>query len=387
MGLLHVPRIALSTILALLAFFHQAWAVGGSDGGGGKGVVCRNTDGSVRSVELLDLWEARVIYQRRIVSSSAPVEQQIKEGAERLKYIFKSGRTVGFQDGTALSGAEYTSWYIQNIAKNIVGPEINNQNVRHLRGVQLALTDDSFEEVSPDPSSGCRIEQLVVYSDMPAGGGTTRVLQNQDLIDQMDATNLASLALHEALYSFLREYGEKTSVRVRRAIGFIMSGQSFEPWDKYLKVPHVDCEGSYDPRFPYTYTLIHIVPFNRGNGLTVMAEFISGAPILGSPYQGSGFGDFDRNRSLDEIFKSGALKGHQFGVGAQNSPVDFDFGGWIRFETGNKAEFELQHSASGSTIAQPIRLSCKMVGATTKTGAQVQARTQLMAKTKKQQSE
>ena len=58
---------------------------GANGSGGGMGVVCKNTDGSVKSVELLDLWEARVIYSRTLEISSASVADQVEQNLKNFK--------------------------------------------------------------------------------------------------------------------------------------------------------------------------------------------------------------------------------------------------------------------------------------------------------------
>ena len=53
------PSLALLLVTAFSTSRSIASMQGPGGTGGGKGVVCRTTDGKINSVELLDLWEAK----------------------------------------------------------------------------------------------------------------------------------------------------------------------------------------------------------------------------------------------------------------------------------------------------------------------------------------
>ena len=53
---------SLVTVLLLASSVSSSSFAGGMEGGGGKSVVCRNTDGTIRSAEVLDLYEGRTVY-------------------------------------------------------------------------------------------------------------------------------------------------------------------------------------------------------------------------------------------------------------------------------------------------------------------------------------
>jgi hypothetical protein len=216
----------------------------GNESGGAMGVVCREPSGAVKSVELLDLWEARKVYGRRLVSSNASVEKQVEDGLQNLKHaINPDGYALGNDCGShstgpdCVTGAEaiylQLKWDADRFLYNGNPPL---PQFRRLRGVNLKLTDDSFELVTP---KDCEIEQLVRYIDTTYGG---EVLINQDLLDEMDNTNLAALYLHEVFYAMLRSE-EKSSIRVRRAIGLMASGYRFKPWESLLPREYYDCNG------------------------------------------------------------------------------------------------------------------------------------------------
>lgn len=209
---------------------------GGNGSGGGMGVVCKNVDGSIKSVELLDLWEARVIYGRSIQVSSDPLEQQLETHLQNFKNSYFAGgsciQTSGWSCDVFGPAAvyEFLRWETEKL-------QSNSGLVHRLRGATLQRTNDSFEVVTP---STCTIEQLVRYTDNPHGG---EVLINQDLLDHMNTTNVAALYLHEALYKQLRQTGERSSLRVRRAVGLGFSGHKFRSLESLLPAQFYDCWG------------------------------------------------------------------------------------------------------------------------------------------------
>ena len=67
-------------IVTLIGLSSPAMAeLGGMEGGGGKSVVCRNPDGSIKSAEILDLFEGRTIYQ--LPYNESPKNWQAQVGA------------------------------------------------------------------------------------------------------------------------------------------------------------------------------------------------------------------------------------------------------------------------------------------------------------------
>ena len=211
------------TVLSLSAF------AGGVVTGGGQGVVCRDTSGKVKSVELFDLWEARQIHPDwKIIKSEKSVEQQVKEGIQRLRYaIYEPSFSGNIEiDKQARQLVEDIEDQASVFFKHENGENFSGKIVDLEKGTELTLTQDSFEDIQVSPNSGCRKEQLVSYK-------RTSLLMRKELIDLMDKTNRAALYLHESFYASLRMLSlEKSSVRVRKAIGYVMSGHAFASTEK-----------------------------------------------------------------------------------------------------------------------------------------------------------
>jgi len=182
--------VAIITVISSISF---AFATGGVDGGGGKGVVCRNDQNQITKAEVLDIYEGRVQYGHTVQSSSDSIMSQAEEA---IRYISK-GRSKIFQD-SVLQMANFI-----NLRKRIL-PD----------GTGLEDINDSHHVIVP---KGCKVEQLANFTK-----------QNQILIDgeiwkSLDNTNKAALLVHEALYKWFRNYGATNSIRARKfvSLGFM----------------------------------------------------------------------------------------------------------------------------------------------------------------------
>ncbi|RZA03261.1 MAG: hypothetical protein EOP11_16215 [Proteobacteria bacterium] len=256
---------------------------GAVSGGGGKAVVCRNADRSIRTAELLDLWEAREIYGREIIRSDKPMKELVMEGIERLKHAFLPISEFPQENGENLRG------YLDRNSDSLrgdTGPK--DKTVKRLRGVTLNDTNDSFELARP---SECAVEQVVNFVDL---ANLPRIYVNQDLWESLDNVNQAALVLHESLYRTLREeFGESNSLRTRRAIGFVMAGNTFRSTYEMLQAPRITCSSADQG------TRIHMVTFVPTWGIpgrprypmeSFYVERVAGVPTMGFVDFGIGLG-------------------------------------------------------------------------------------------------
>lgn len=273
--------------------FAQGNSMGGHDGGGGMGIVCKNLDGTIKSVELLDLWEARVIYSRKPITSNESVENQIEHHLQNLKNSVYAaemcvGNGVGHNYCDGVQGPEALYQELKFGTDRFLNT--NLPQIHRLRGARLKKTDDSFEVVTP---SNCEIEQLVRYKDTANGGD---ILINQDLVDYMDNVNEAALYLHEAFYAFLRP-AEKSSIRVRRAIGLSFFGHRFKTLESFLPKEYYDCQSttSLDRVFVY-------VPDSgmcANEGVTFQIVNVAGMQVLDFEEP-----DMCQHGNLEDVFNS-----------------------------------------------------------------------------------
>lgn len=199
---------------------------GGMEGGGGKTVVCRNPDGSIRSAEILDLYEGRTVYQLPYRESSDDWQTQV------TNILTASGL------GTAVTMPRSTvyGWYQNAIEHLTFLPD----------GTSLKPIDDSLEAVIPD---GCALEQTVNYQN------DNLILVNGQIWKALSQTQKASLLIHESVYRLLRGVGETDSRRARHFTAYVVSGHVIEdvfPGNNYQLI----CSGGPDGKTTTFYAVL-----------------------------------------------------------------------------------------------------------------------------------
>ena len=318
-------------LLVLMATIYSNIANAGlRDGGGGKGVVCRTPTGKVQSVELLDLWEFQEVYGQPVKRSTSPLRAQIIKAIESLKYSTQSeiyDQTPGFLEN-----------FLQKTADKFLN---NSKDVYRRHNITLVSTDDSLEVAIPN--GNCKIEQIVNYIDSSAA---PKILINQDLVEKMSSTDQAALYLHEALYLFLRgksdlsefdNYVEPNSVRVRRAIGYVMAGNQFPSLEKILgRVPrYTVCNAGIEAGKPSAYTEFYLYPDKDGGSHAILVQkfgkrmlgFFPETFVTGMPY------DFfeQKNACPDASQAANRTPSHDVYRIPGSGPVDYQSMTWIGF--------------------------------------------------------
>tara|TARA_B110001454_G_scaffold219195_1_gene251380 strand:+ start:19864 stop:20880 length:1017 start_codon:yes stop_codon:yes gene_type:complete len=248
----------------LLIFIAKLGITGVLNGGGGVGVVCRNLQNDIQSVELLDLWEAKTLFgqEPKQTFASAGLEGGLNLIFEKLKNSYAE-RVVASncvdQDCTYKFLKEQSNLFLQP-----------NSKLLRLRNVTLELTEDSFEVAKP---ANCKIEQIVNYQ---ASG---KILLNQDLFEKMDLLNQIALVAHESYYAFLRlRASEQDSVRTRRAIGYVMAGNEFLDLAPNLLTSDMTCVYQ---TLPNDLTAINFFWQENPSRMSVEPVFFSGSRMIG----------------------------------------------------------------------------------------------------------
>jgi hypothetical protein len=210
------PLLFIGTIMIFA--FAEARA-GGVDGGGGKSIVCRETSGAIKSAEVLDLYEGRVMFGLNITETGEPMDTQINRA---LNLIPASSRGL----------IEVYAKQVQKYLK--LTPA----------GTQLLPIDDSFEVVVP---TGCSAEQTANYYN------DKLILVSSDIWNSLTETGKAALILHEAVYASNRILGATNSRQSRHIVASI-----FDPSTKWTDAK--------DQRPPQTLTCMAV-----GGGLMMWA--------------------------------------------------------------------------------------------------------------------
>lgn len=256
-------------IVLLLAFCVEFATAGPISSGGGKGVVCRDSQNKILSVELLDLWESRTLYNRKIQISTASLANQVQEALTHLQFALDMGSA--FIDGVKYSPPQYFMKLATEQANMFLQ---GAHNVEYLSGVTLTLTDDSYEVARPED---CPVEQIATYVDSV---GNPQIVINKDLFSQMDVTNQAALIVHESFYAILRNmYGEKNSLRARRSVGYVFAGQTFPDINLLLGSNYVLCNVPNSEVITNQYSSLYF--YKVLGKFKVMPSILWGSPAIG----------------------------------------------------------------------------------------------------------
>jgi hypothetical protein len=242
-------RVNLAVLAMIFSIFSSSSALSGVDSsGGGNAVVCRNSEGQIISAEVLDLFEARVLFGRTLVPTQSTAVDHARAMVEKLQAqninAFLSFRDVYFEPV---------------ITKAKVLPP----------GLELTPINDSFPPAIP---KGCKVEQLAAYQ---SDGG---LYINGDIWPALDELNKAALYVHEAMYQFLRYHGKaKDSMRARKIVGLAFSDFRFSP------IELVDSAGRIPPnslRCIDKHNQIFLYIFTEGNLARLSFVVLLGQPVI-----------------------------------------------------------------------------------------------------------
>ena len=234
----------LETAFLISTLFTSSAFAGGISGGGGRSVVCRDSKtGAITSAQLLDLYEGTVQYGYTIKSSTAPKDAQLNIALE----LISAGRDTDYKNG--LTGFS-----------NLV-----SQEMRLLPdGTGLQPIDDSYEVIIP---KDCKVEQLANFMD-----DRNLLLVDGSIWAALSETNKAALITHEALYKYLRLFGETNSIRTRQAVAFAFSGGTFQPNKVGIPADAWTCDAK-DGSIFWAYN-------NVSGNLIFQFDFLNDKPVL-----------------------------------------------------------------------------------------------------------
>lgn len=143
-------------------------------GNGGGGVVCRDTNGAITSVELIDFWVGRNEWSFTLDLGSGSFMDKVNHALQRLAR-FDNDRAIRYTKKAALFLA----------------------NVNWLTNSVLPAPGDTDDLVKP--AGNCQFETVALQRN-PQFPAEKFYRINKDLWDKMDDTNKAGLILHEIIY-------------------------------------------------------------------------------------------------------------------------------------------------------------------------------------------
>lgn len=196
------PRIFTATLLLSAALTSLAHATGGENGNGGDAVACRAPDGSIRSAEQADYYEARVVRGISIDLGAAGLSWP-----ERVEVALKR-----LEKWDPTRAERYRQWTKTFLAE-----------ARFIRAHELPDVPDTGGIVVPN---GCRIEQVAIQKE-PRFPEDSRYLINEDLWKSYDTVSQTGLVLHELIYREAISFLAKDSIGTRY-FNSILASPSFE---------------------------------------------------------------------------------------------------------------------------------------------------------------
>lgn len=187
--------------LGLLGILCAGSAIAGTEiSGGGNAVVCYHESGTIRSAELLDLYEGRAKYGLAPSASGANAEEQMVHALEVVSRGLERDGILVYQGKAILRSMK-------------VLPS----------GQGLKPVDDSNHIVLP---KSCRIAQVARYEP------NDELFIDGDIWQHFDETNRAALLTHETVYWYLRMLGEQNSDRTRKIVSHVFAGRDLVPVDE-----------------------------------------------------------------------------------------------------------------------------------------------------------
>jgi hypothetical protein len=173
-----------------------AWAAEGTEGHGGSSIVCRNQDGSIRSAELMDLFEGRIDPASLTISlRGESVDQQIHQALDRL----------GFDPELKADAYEYLA-------------ELKSQLQIIPARYQLSPVHEVLPPVMP---RGCEPEIVVNYMNNNAVKFDKVIYDDPQFSD----TDRAALQVHEVIYRMGRERSQRLteSSKIRPLVALLFA--------------------------------------------------------------------------------------------------------------------------------------------------------------------
>ncbi len=193
---------------------------GGHESNSGGAFVCRDGNGGVQSVKLLDLFEGENLYSLVPMQSKATVAQLLEDALAKVQRA--SDPLVTSALGSPLS---------QALRPLLL--KIQNEGISLPIGVGIAPPNDMEHELTME---GCPLEGAISWNDK-----TNKIYKNMRIISKMDNVSKAALYFHEAFYRLLRDKGgESTAVRTRKVTASVFSDAQLIPIGQGLPTQNVE---------------------------------------------------------------------------------------------------------------------------------------------------
>jgi hypothetical protein len=196
-----VKALLLVVFVAANGFFVPC-ALADRAGNGGDAKVCYDTENAIVSVEMLDIYEGREMFQ--------PPVLPVLESLGQNEYEIAAAAVDRLPDFDRSRKAKLKEW-IANFERESV----------RLNGITLVDLDDSQHILVPD---GCKIEQIA-WQNEPQFSRDPRYKIDNDLYSKMSGpADRAALVLHEVIYREAVSLHHSDSRAARAMTAMVASG-------------------------------------------------------------------------------------------------------------------------------------------------------------------
>lgn len=263
-------------ILGVLVSFN-VYAGGGTVGNGGVGIACHNSNGTISSLEILDFWEGRNLYNLKIKDNDDSYDKIMETELKKLGLI-----TFGDKH--------------QDVYLDIFNDRIQKKIVMLPDGVHLQLTKDINTVLLPPKN--CEFVQIANYTN----NGILYI--DSSLWNLLNEKNKAGLLSHETLYWYLRGHehfnNDQDSVRVRKTIAYLFAGNFLEKRfaDLPLKNDTLKC---YTRNYSLGHTSFYVYS-NDKNELFIEYDVILSHHVIDRTYA-----KIDQFKSVHDFLKFEAI--------------------------------------------------------------------------------
>jgi hypothetical protein len=215
MKLLNVAKILV--VLGMICGLNQnAHAQAEKIGNGGRAVVCSNSNGSLQSAELMDLYEGRTIREINVDSSLLTLSRD-----QLFEFISKKLISLDPISGPVL--VEKARLVLLDINALELGSRSPTNMVRFLSD-HIAEVNDSFEIFIP---KNCSVEQFIIQR-LPVYSEDRLLNIQKDIWAKLNSVNQIASIFHEILLNrAVFDFGVNNSVGSRYLISRLFSETPF----------------------------------------------------------------------------------------------------------------------------------------------------------------
>jgi hypothetical protein len=275
------------TLASFLAAFGFAGAANGGTltGGGGQGLLCKNSRGK-SVLTSLDTAEGTNAWGYSYPRSSSTIEKEIERVVHNYRYFAYRGNRADNDFRDDQETKEYLLKEFRAFEQSLVFTK---------KGVHLPLSEDLGKLLFEIPQK-CKRVQVLYYPDQLAAGQKQAILADRAYWRALNPQEQLAFFLHEHVYENFRLLNQETnSQRTRKIVGLLLLDQEFPGTYRLLKdqTKGIYCRTPLDRNdIPLTEYFVLPKP-NAADEVVFMFTYLRGEAMLAET-------SFDRVGTVDE---------------------------------------------------------------------------------------